>query len=177
VLGAAVGLRDGEIVLEGTVRAVERVLELIPLEDVVVAPRRVCSAVMRIDGAANGPHRTGLALDPDDDAFLVAGVVDSMELPLREPAAVGRDLHKADYTIGRVPLKVASFLRNPFSFLFARSSKEEAVVAYVLREHGAGRRVDEILEDPYVKNRLSPEQQKRMLSRADLIKALSDQDR
>ena len=175
MLGASVGLRDGEIVLEGTVRAFERVLELIPLEDVVVAPGRVCSAVMRIDGAADGPHRTRLALDPDDDAFLVAAVIDSMELPLREPAAVG--LHKADYTIGRVPLKVASFLRNPFSFLFARSSKEEAVVAYVLREHGAGRRVDEILEDPSVTNRLSPEQQTRMLSRADLIKALSDQDR
>ena len=74
-------------------------------------------------------------------------------------------------------LKVASFMRNPFSFLFARSRTEENVVAYVLREHGAGRRVDEILEDPYVRNRLSPEQQKRMLSRADVIKALSDQDR
>jgi hypothetical protein len=74
-------------------------------------------------------------------------------------------------------LKVAAFLRNPFSFLFARSSTEEAVVAYLLREHGAGRRTDEILEDPYVKNRLSPEQTKRMLSRADVIKALSDQDR
>ena len=76
-----------------------------------------------------------------------------------------------------MPLRVASFLRNPFSFLFARSSTEEAVVAYLLREHGAGRRVDDILEDPYVKNRLSPEQTKRMLARADLIKALSDQDR
>lgn len=174
MLGAAVRLRDGEVVLERAVRTFERVLELVPLEDVVVATRRVRSAVMRIDGAANGPNRASLALDPDDDAFLVTDVVDPMELPLREPAAVG--LHEADYTIDRV-LKVASFLRNPFSFLFARSRTEEAVVAYVLREHGAGRRVDEILEDPYVKNRLSPEQQKRMLSRADLIKALSDQDR
>jgi hypothetical protein len=174
VLGATVRLRDGEVVLERAVRTVEGVLELVPLEDVVVAPRRVRSPVMRIDGAADGPDRTSLALDPDDDAFLVTDVVDPMELPLREPAAVG--LHEADYTIAPV-LKVASFLRNPFSFLFARSSTEEAVVAYVLREHGAGRRVDEILEDPYVKNRLSPEQQKRMLSRADLIKALSEQDR
>jgi hypothetical protein len=97
-----------------------------------------------------------------------------MEHPLREPAAVGRDLHRPDYTIARVP-RLASFLRNPFSFLFARSGKEEAVVAYLLREHGAGRRVDEILDDPYVKNRLSPEQQKRMLSRADVIHALGEQ--
>jgi hypothetical protein len=74
-------------------------------------------------------------------------------------------------------LKVASFMRNPFSFLFARSRTEENVAAYVLREHADGRRVDDIVEDPYVKNRLSPEQTKRMLSRADLIKALTDQDR
>ncbi|HEY2542381.1 MAG TPA: hypothetical protein VGH92_04950 [Gaiellaceae bacterium] len=72
-------------------------------------------------------------------------------------------------------LKLRSFLQNPFSFLFARSRTEEAVVAYLLREHGAGRRVDEILEDPYVQNRLSPEQQKRMLTRPDVLHALGEQ--
>lgn len=71
--------------------------------------------------------------------------------------------------------RLASFWRNPFSFLFSRTSAEENVVAYLLREHGAGRRVDEILEDPYVKNRLSLEQQKRMLSRPDVIHALGEQ--
>lgn len=71
--------------------------------------------------------------------------------------------------------RLARFWRNPFSFLFSRTSSEENVVAYLLREHGAGRRVDEILEDPYVKNRLSTEQQKRMLSRADVIHALGEQ--
>lgn len=176
MLGASVGLRDGEVVFERAVRALERVVELVPLEDVVVATRLVRSAVIRIDGTPDSPYRAHLALDPDDDALLVTGVVDPVELTLRKPAAVSRDPHGPDYTIAAV-LKVVSFLRNPFSFLFARSSTEEAVVAYLLREHGAGRRVDEILEDPYVKNRLSPEQTKRMLSRADLIKALSDQDR
>jgi len=97
-----------------------------------------------------------------------------VEQTLRKPCAVRRDLHTADYTIARV-LRLGSFLRNPFSFLFARSRTEEAVVAYLLREHGAGRRVDEILEDPYVKNRLSAEQQRRMLERADVIHALSEQ--
>jgi hypothetical protein len=72
-------------------------------------------------------------------------------------------------------LKLRGFLQNPFSFLFAKSRTEEAVVAYLLREHGAGRNVDDILEDPYVQNRLSDEQQKRMLSRADVIHALSQQ--
>ncbi|HEX5246158.1 MAG TPA: hypothetical protein VFW41_03410 [Gaiellaceae bacterium] len=72
-------------------------------------------------------------------------------------------------------LRLGAFLRNPFSFLFARSSREDAVVAYLLREHGAGRRVDEILQDPYVQNRLTDEQQKRMLSRPDVIRALAEQ--
>ncbi|MGH3000830.1 MAG: hypothetical protein ACRDNM_16175 [Gaiellaceae bacterium] len=72
-------------------------------------------------------------------------------------------------------LKLRSFLQNPFSFLFAKSRTEEAVIAYLLREHGAGRRVDEILEDPYVQNRLTPEQQRRMLARPDVIHALSAQ--
>jgi hypothetical protein len=73
-------------------------------------------------------------------------------------------------------LRLGSFLRNPFSFLFARSRSEEVVVAYLLREHGAGRHVDEILRDPYVQNRLTEEQQKRMLARADVIHALGEQN-
>jgi hypothetical protein len=72
-------------------------------------------------------------------------------------------------------LKLASFLQSPFSFLFAKNSKEEHVVAYLLREHGAGRGVEEVLKDAYVQNRLSPEQQKRMLSRPDVIHALGEQ--
>ena len=72
-------------------------------------------------------------------------------------------------------VRLTSFLRNPFSFLFAKSRMEEAVVAYLLREHGAGRRVDEILQDPYVRNRMSEEQQRRMLARPDVIRALGAQ--
>jgi hypothetical protein len=65
-----------------------------------------------------------------------------------------------------------SFLRNPFSFLFAGTSAEERVVGYVIREHNRGRALDEILGDRYVQNRLTPEQQKRLLERPELIKAL-----
>jgi len=72
-------------------------------------------------------------------------------------------------------LKLRSFLQNPFSFLFAKSRTEDVVIAYLLREHGAGRHVDDILQDPYVQNRLSAEQRKRMLSRADVIQALNQQ--
>jgi hypothetical protein len=69
-------------------------------------------------------------------------------------------------------LKLSSVLRNPFSFLFAGSSKEERVAAYVIREHERGRSLEEILQDPYVRNRLSPEQQARLLDRPDVLRAI-----
>lgn len=69
-------------------------------------------------------------------------------------------------------LKLLSQLRSPFSFLFARSGIEDRVAAYVIREHARGRSIDEILEDPYVRNRLSEQQQKRLLDRADIIQAV-----
>jgi hypothetical protein len=71
-------------------------------------------------------------------------------------------------------VKLASVLRNPFSFLFTRSSQEERVAAYVIREHERGRSLDEILEDPYVRNRLTPTQRARLLDRPDIIRAVGD---
>jgi hypothetical protein len=71
-------------------------------------------------------------------------------------------------------LKLASVLRNPFSFLFTRSSQEERVAAYVIREHERGRSLAEILEDPYVRNRLTPTQRARLLDRPDIIRAVGD---
>ena len=70
--------------------------------------------------------------------------------------------------------RLAGFLRNPFSFLFTRSSAEDRVAAYVLREHARGRPLAEILEDRYVQNRLSPQQQSRLLDRPEMIHALGD---
>jgi hypothetical protein len=69
-------------------------------------------------------------------------------------------------------LKLSSVVRNPFSFLFTRSSAEERVAAYVIREHERGRSLEEILQDPYVRNRLSPAQQARLLDRSDVIRAI-----
>jgi hypothetical protein len=73
-------------------------------------------------------------------------------------------------------LQLGSFLRNPFSFLFARNKMEEQVAEYLIREHGRGRRVDEILADHYVKNRLTPQQQARLLDRPEVIHALGEHD-
>ena len=71
-------------------------------------------------------------------------------------------------------LKLSSVLRNPFSFLFARSSQEERVAAYVIREHDRGRNLDEVLDDPYVRNRLTPQQRSRLLDRPDIIRSVGD---
>jgi hypothetical protein len=70
--------------------------------------------------------------------------------------------------------RLASLLRSPFSFLFTRSNAEDRVAAYVLREHARGRPLAEILEDRYVQNRLTPQQQSRLLDRPEMIHALGD---
>jgi hypothetical protein len=62
--------------------------------------------------------------------------------------------------------------RSPFSFLFARSSNEERVAAYVIREHERGRTLNEIFDDPYVKNRTTPLERDRLLDRPEVIRAL-----
>jgi hypothetical protein len=70
--------------------------------------------------------------------------------------------------------RLSSFLRNPFSFLFTRSSKEERLAAYVIREHERGRSLDEVLQDPYVRNRASDAEVRRLLDRPELIHALGE---
>ena len=73
-------------------------------------------------------------------------------------------------------LRIGAFLRNPMSFLFARTAKEERVAEYLIREHRRGRGIDDILQDHYVQNRLSPQQQARLLEREDVIHAVSTDD-
>ena len=64
-------------------------------------------------------------------------------------------------------------LKDLFSFLFQRSTGEERVAQYVIREHDRGRPLAEILEDRYVVNRLqSPEQRARLLDRPEIIHAV-----
>jgi len=71
-------------------------------------------------------------------------------------------------------VRLSSFVRNPFSFLFARSGKEDRVTAYVIREHERGRTLAEILEDPYVRNRCTPHELARLLDRPEVIRALGE---
>ena len=58
--------------------------------------------------------------------------------------------------------------------MFARSSREDQLAAYVIREHHAGRKLDEILADPYIRNRASELERRRLLERPDIIKAVGE---
>lgn len=63
--------------------------------------------------------------------------------------------------------------KDLFSFLFQRSSGEERVAQYVIREHDRGRALSDILEDKYVVNRLqTPEQRARLLDRPEIMHAV-----
>ena len=89
VLGRAVVLEHAGVVLERAVRRLERVAELVALEEVVVAARLAARPVLRVDRAADRPERAFLALDPDHDPLLAPRVVDPVQSPLGAPA-VGR---------------------------------------------------------------------------------------
>ena len=53
-------------------------------------------------------------------------------------------------------------------------SKEEALGAYIIREHRSGRSLEDIMDDPYLKNRSTEEQRLRLLERADVIRAVGE---
>jgi hypothetical protein len=69
---------------------------------------------------------------------------------------------------------LSDFFRSPFSFLFTRSSQEDRLATYVIREHERGRSLDDILDDPYVRNRAQPQQIARVLDRPEVIHALGE---
>ena len=70
--------------------------------------------------------------------------------------------------------RLTDWIRSPFAFLFTRSSQEERLAAYVIREHGRGRTLDDVLDDPYVKNRAQPSEVARLLDRPEVIRALGE---
>jgi hypothetical protein len=63
---------------------------------------------------------------------------------------------------------------NPFSFLFTSSRQEEYLAQYVGRECARGRTLDEILADPYVRNRSTPQQRARVLERPEIVEAVGE---
>ena len=71
-----------------------------------------------------------------------------------------------------------------FSRLFGRGekteqraraiSKEDSLAAYIVREHREGRSLEDILDDPYLKNRATDDQRLRLLERPEVIRAVGE---
>jgi hypothetical protein len=78
--------------------------------------------------------------------------------PLAKEAKVGRSVSR----------------RNPFSFLFARTEREQYLERYVLREYRKGRPFAEILEDPYLRAWSTPEERARLLERPNVVSAIGE---
>jgi hypothetical protein len=67
---------------------------------------------------------------------------------------------------------IGDFIRN----LFSARDPLDRLATYVLREHERGRPLHEILDDPYVTNRTSPEQRARLLDNPDIVRAIGEAD-
>ena len=65
--------------------------------------------------------------------------------------------------------------RNPFSFLFASTKRDQYLERYVLREYQKGRPCAEILEDPYLRAWSTPEERARLLERPNVVSAIGEQ--
>jgi hypothetical protein len=62
---------------------------------------------------------------------------------------------------------IRAFLKD-----LSKDELEERVVEYVVREVGNGRRIDDALRDPYVRNRLSEDKLRRVLENPEVMGAL-----
>jgi hypothetical protein len=67
-----------------------------------------------------------------------------------------------------------SFFSSFYAAVFARSTKDDRVAAYIVREHERGRALKEILEDPYIRNRATDREVARLLERPEVVKALGE---
>ena len=68
--------------------------------------------------------------------------------------------------------KLSQLFRNPLSFLFERSSQEDRLAAYVIREHDRGRTLEDILNDRYILNRTTSSQLQRLLENPEVVRTL-----
>ena len=70
--------------------------------------------------------------------------------------------------------RIPDMLRSPFAFLFTRPQKEKLAAEYVIREHHRGRSLRDILDDPYIRNRCTDEQVRRVLEQPEVIHAIGE---
>ena len=67
-----------------------------------------------------------------------------------------------------------SWFGRIFKSLLQRSNREDQLASYLIREHSQGRDVDEILSDPYIKNRATETQRRQLLERPDVIRSIGE---
>ncbi len=70
--------------------------------------------------------------------------------------------------------KLTDSIRTLFSSLLPKSRQEDLVAEHIIREHHRGRALDEILQDAYVTNRLSPDKVNRCLERPEVVRAVGE---
>ncbi len=63
-------------------------------------------------------------------------------------------------------------IKNPFASLFGSTRREQYLTRYVLRETAKGRSLDEVLTDPYIRNRSTPEERARLIEQPEIVKAI-----
>jgi hypothetical protein len=67
---------------------------------------------------------------------------------------------------------ISDFFRNLSASVFNRSDPLDRLATYVIREHERGRTLDEIMDDPYVRNRTTAEQRARLLDNPAIVQAI-----
>ena len=71
-------------------------------------------------------------------------------------------------------MRLSPRLSNPFSFLFVSSKRERYLAEYIGRECARGRSLDDVLADPYIRNRSTPEARARVLERPEIVEAVGE---
>ena len=67
---------------------------------------------------------------------------------------------------------MANRFRNLFASFLGRTRREQYLEQYVVREHARGRSLDEILNDPYIRNRTTDVERARLFDRPEIVAAV-----
>ena len=163
----ALFLQYAHLVLQRLVRVIERVPELVAGEDDVVSLRLV-------GGRCSGSIARPTAQEPSS-RHSIQRTTRSGAPPSSRPATTrsAKRLDDESPRMGqgynRSMARIGDFIRNLFA---TTKSSNERISAYIVREHDRGRTLDDILDDPYVVNRCSPDEIARILERREVITAL-----
>jgi|GEM_PF-535354 len=71
-------------------------------------------------------------------------------------------------------MRVSFNRRHPFAFFFVSTRREQYLAQYVVREFARGRSLDDVLTDPYIRNRSTSEERARLLERPEFVAAIGE---